>query len=72
MMHYNLHTDIPFCNIVLRIHRVNLNFFLYPLGKSSKKKRIFYGQADRKRLPTPPPYGQLLVKFFRCFFYLRL
>ena len=29
------------------------------------KKRIFYNQADRKRLPPPsPPYGQLFVNFF--------
>ena len=41
------------------------------------KKRIFYGQADRQRLPphpptpTPtPPYGQLFVNFFDVFFIL--
>ena len=33
------------------------------LGKSSKKKRSFYCQADRKGLPPPPPYGQGVVIF---------
>ena len=35
------------------------------LKKGSRKKRIFYGQADRKGC-TPPstPYGHLLVIFF--------
>ena len=38
----------------------------YPINKArrQRKKRIFYGQADRKRLPHPPPYGQLFVIFF--------
>ena len=31
------------------------------LGRSSKKKRSFYGQVDRKGLP--PPYGQGVVIF---------
>ena len=39
---------------------------------SRKKSRIFYGQADRKRLPSPPPssYGQLYVKFLCVFFFI--
>ena len=34
------------------------------------KKRIFYGQADRKGFPPLPPYDQLFVNFFMCFFIL--
>ena len=35
------------------------------------KKRIFYGQADRKRSPPPlPSYGQLFVNFFGVLFIL--
>ena len=38
--------------------------------KKGVKKQIFYGQADRKRLPPPtPPYGQLW-NFFWCVFIL--
>ena len=34
-------------------------------GSRQKKKRIFYGQADRKGWPPPPPpYGQLFCDFF--------
>ena len=35
------------------------------------KKRIFYGQADRKRLPPSPPpsYGHLFVNFFLVYFW---
>ena len=33
-------------------------------------KRIFYGQADRKRFPLPSPCGQLFVKFLCVFFIL--
>ena len=37
---------------------------IYPINKArrQRKKRIFFGQADRKRLP-PLSYGQLFVNF---------
>ena len=31
------------------------DIYILTLGESSKKKTIFYGQADRKRLPPPLP-----------------
>ena len=36
--------------------------------KKRRKKRIFYGQANRKRLP--PHYGQFFVNFFGVFIIL--
>ena len=46
----------------------------YPINKArrQRKKRIFYGQADRKRFPPPPPLRSAFCDFFVCFFYLRL
>ena len=38
------------------------------LRRLVKKKRIFHGQADRKRWLPPPLYGQLFV-IFLCFFF---
>ena len=45
---------------------------IYPINmaRRQRKKRIFYGQADCKRLPHPPPYGQLFVKFYFGVFFI--
>ena len=42
-------------------------FLLYLLCIKATHKKIFYGQADRKRW-HPPLYGQLFVNFFWCSF----
>ena len=44
-------------------------FFASSIGKASKKTRIFYGQADRKRLPHPPSKGQLFMNFLVRFYF---
>ena len=44
-------------------------FFASSIGKASKKNRIFYGQADRKRLPHPPLKVSFLWIFW-CVFIL--
>ena len=59
-------------SLLLFASELEVSFFLRLLLGRRQKKRIFYGQADRKRLPHPPSYGQLFVKFFWCVFYLRL
>ena len=44
-------------------------FFASSIGKASKKNRIFYGQADRKRFPHPPSKGQLFMNFLVRFYF---
>ena len=43
-------------------------FFLLLLGKSSKKTRIFYGQADRKGGVNPPWPDRSICENFNTFF----
>ena len=45
-----------------------MKMFFRTLLREGVKKRIFYGQADRKH--SPPPYGQLFVKFFWGVFFI--
>ena len=60
-----------------KIRNISTNYFLpqenstqkafknaINLSESSKKKQVFYGQADHKRCPPAPPYGQLFVIFW--------
>ena len=65
---------MPFGLYFDKLEHVDPFFLMLSLpNREVVKKRTFYDQADRKRLPPHPPYSQLLVIFFCCvFFYLRL
>ena len=44
-------------------------FFCVFYWEGVRKNRIFYGQADRKRLPHPPSKGQLFMNFLVRFYF---
>ena len=45
---------------------------IYPINmaRRQRKKRIFYGQADRKRLPHPPLRSAFCDFFWGCVFFI--